>query len=70
MIRPTAMEIATTATDCFMVDSLSGHEIFLNSAFRPLKKLGFEDFSAESPITASHPAPCRRPSIQPKSGIT
>ena len=54
MITPTTTEIATTATDCFNVDCLSGHEIFLNSAFTPLKKLGHFCFSAESPISTSH----------------
>ena len=50
MITPTTIEIATTAIDCLKVACLSGHTIFLNSAFTPLKKPGDAFFSAESPI--------------------
>ncbi len=51
MITPTTIEIATTAIDCLIVDRLSGHTIFLNSAFTPLKKPKDAFFSAESPIS-------------------
>ena len=50
MMSPTTIEIATTAMDCFRVAFLSGQEIFLNSAFIPLKKLGFACFSVEFPM--------------------
>lgn len=38
IISPTTIETITTAIDCFSADCLSGHDIFLNSAFTPLKK--------------------------------
>ena len=53
IIAPSTIEMQTTATDCFSTSFLSGHTIFLYSAFKPLKKLGLFAFSflAESAIS-------------------
>ena len=41
IIAPATTEMQTTATDCLKSEFLSGHAIFLNSVFKPFKKLGF-----------------------------
>jgi len=54
MINPRITAITTTTADCLAIDSLSGHEIFLNSTFNPLKKLVRAGFSLEFAIITSH----------------
>ena len=54
-MTPSTREMATTATVCLMIDVLSGHEIFLNSAFTPSKNPVLFPFFEESPIFNSFP---------------
>ncbi len=49
---PSTTETATTETDCFKSESLSGHTIFLNSDFIALKKLFFGALSAVLLVTS------------------
>lgn len=60
-----------TATDCLKIFVLSGHEIFLNSAFTPFQKLGLGAPSVflESPILNSFQRRGKHPGQQQLFGF-
>jgi len=71
MINPNTSEMQITATDCLKIFVLSGHEIFLNSAFTPFQKLGFGAFSVflEFSIQSSFHRHCSVPKLQQLFGL-